>query len=178
MSLETRIENLEYAKIKSATAAINSAELEGIEKLRVVGVKKPDMVEKFTAAIEAIAQKHGDDAVPEEALLLYNDLYGEDETDLDKAPEKPAKSTSKKGDGKKKETKPKKPPVQPDKYGTRPNTMARKFIECLQAGPKTMEEVRKEEWNPKHYHFNETVKRLVADKLAAVDKDGKISLIE
>lgn len=95
-NLAKRIENLDYGELKSVTTAVNNADLKGIEKLRVVGVKKDKMVENLTAAVEAIAEKHGEDAIPEGALLLFNDLYGEGETRLDTAPESPSPVESKK----------------------------------------------------------------------------------
>lgn len=263
--LAQRIENLEFAELKEITTLINNTELEGIEKLRVVGVKKDKMVENLTDAVEAIAGKHGEDAIPEKALLLFNDLYSTEATRLDssdaaadevvtnddtgaetndevvtnddtegteqevadvekeaadkekadaakkeeaavkakaKAEKKAADKKAKEEEKKKAAAKAKKdaekqkkaeiketaktqdkdeqcPPlaVDVDQYGTRPDTMARSFIESLQAEPKTMDEIKTESWNPKGFVFPRTVERLVAKGLASVDENGIITLI-
>lgn len=177
MSEETRIENCEFARLKAAIKEINEAALEGIEKMRVVGVKKTVMVENLTKAVEDIAEEHGEEAIPEKSLLLFNDIHMEGESPLDHAPEKPVRKAVK---TKAKEDKPKKAKrekVEKDKYGTRPNTLARAFITAIKKTPMKMADVRKESWNPKGYHFNDTVERLCEINLASVDNDGVISII-
>lgn len=171
LSYEKRLENCEYARLKAATSAINKAELEGIDKLRVVGVKKEKMAELLRDTVEKIADKHEEKAIPEEALNLYNDFYSEKETALDVAPEKPTRSSS--SGSKKKDRK----PVEKDAYGTRPNTLARAFIDNVKAKPMTMADVRKQEWNPKGYHFNETVKRLITENLCEMGEDKIIKIL-
>lgn len=244
-NLAKRIENLDYKELKQVSSLINEAELEGIDKLRVVAVKKDKMVENFTTAVETIAEKHGEDAIPEKALLLFNDLYGEggtrldgntseasdgdpskdasaektDEHDTVDAAEKaeaqsdktPAQGTSKKSSsaakkngakakakssakdgGKKKDAsttktsstkkgqkKKKSPPViKVDKYGTRPDTLARAFVESVKEKPKTMKQIQKEKWNPRGFIFPDTLERLVKAGLAQVDDNQMISITE
>lgn len=245
-NLAKRIENLEYKELKEVCSLINNADLEGIDKLRVVAIKKDKMVDNFANAVEIIAEKHGEEALPEKALLLFNDLFGEGETRLDGTtadetasdamtdaneessnepaakdesmtkdePVKKAKATAKSADAKasskkakakkssakKKTTGPKKaekkqadtssstptngtrkkknrPSNQTDKYGTRPYTLARAFVESLQDKPKTMKQIQKEDWNPRGFVFPETLNRLVEAGLAEVDDKDIISIV-
>lgn len=60
-------------------------------------------------------------------------------------------------------------------WGTRPNTMAKKFCEAiLVAGENgiTMTGARKAKWNPKGYAFNETANRLVKEGLVEL-REGR-----
>lgn len=189
MSLEQRIENLEYKRIKSAAKAVNDADLDGVERIRIVGVKKELMVETFTAIIEFIAEKHSEDDIPEESLELYNDLYSEEKTVLDLTEEITEKRKTKEKTNRKKaaqkrtakkeiaEKEEKIQKLQPyDEYGTRPNTLARTFVEKIKESPATMEEIKKADWNPKGFHFNDTLRRLVESEQASVDDNGVITI--
>lgn len=60
-------------------------------------------------------------------------------------------------------------------WGTRPNTMAKKFCQAvLNAGEAgiSMPEARKARWNPKKYNFKETATRIVQEGFAEL-RDGR-----
>lgn len=168
---KNRVEVLDNARLKGAVKAIN--ELGVGDKIRVIGIKKLDMANAFTLAVEAVASEKGEEAIPDDCSTLYNDLHTDEASPLDTKPEpktvpkKPAK------DGEKKPG----PPKQPvDEYGTRTGTLAYTFVQEVKKKPQTMEDVRKAEWNPRGYHFNDTLRRLEAMKQATVDKAGVIHI--
>jgi hypothetical protein len=60
-------------------------------------------------------------------------------------------------------------------FGTKENTMANRFCHALVAAGSqglTMEEAKKATWNPKGYHFKETVTRLIEEGLVIL-RDGR-----
>lgn len=168
---KSRVEVLDNAALKVAVKAINEV---GVgDKIRLVGLKKLDMANAFTLAVEAVATEKGEEAIPDVCSNLYNELHTDEESPLDKKPETkaPAKKAAK--DGEKKSG----PPKQPvDEYGTRTGTLAYTFVQEVKKKPQTMEDVRKAEWNPRGYHFNDTLRRLEAMKQATVDKAGVIHI--
>jgi hypothetical protein len=169
--LTKRVDALDFARLKEQVKVVN--ELEVTDKIRLVGIKKLDMANQFTLAVEAVAEQKGEEAIPDSCSDLYNDLHTDDESPLDAEPEK--KAPAKKADGdKKKSAGPPKKPV--DEYGTREGTLAHTFVQEVKKKPQSMEDVRKADWNPRGYHFNDTLRRLEADKLATVDKDGVITI--
>ena len=61
-------------------------------------------------------------------------------------------------------------------FGTKENTMANTFCKALVRAGKiglTRYDVRHAKWNPKKYHFNETMERLVTERLARYAEDGQ-----
>jgi len=61
-------------------------------------------------------------------------------------------------------------------FGTKTNTMANTFCKALvQAGKigLTRYDVRHARWNPKKYHFNETMERLVTEGFARYEEGGE-----
>lgn len=185
---KSRVENLDFARLKNEVKILN--ELDVADKIRLVGIKKIDMTNAFTLAVEKVAEVKGEEAIPDSCSTLYNELHMDEESPLDaseeKAPPAPAKKAKakakepEKAEGAEGEEKPKRtgPPKEPlDEYETRPGTLAWKFVQNVKANPQTMEEVRKADWNPRGYHFNETLKNLV-EKLgkASVDKNGVITI--
>jgi hypothetical protein len=92
---------------------------------------------------------------------------------LDKSAKKTKPKATPKKDGEKKAGPPKKPV---DEYGTREGTLAYTFVQEVKKKPQSMEDVRKADWNPRGYHFNDTLRRLEAEKQATVDKDGVITI--
>ena len=169
--LIARVENCEMSRLKEQSKLVN--EIGAGDKIKLVAIKKIDMASAFTLGVEKIAEVKGDEAIPESVANLYNDLHTDEESPLDKAPEKPEKK-EKKASGDKKKTGPPQQPV--NEYGVRENTLANKFVETLKKKPQTMEDIRKADWNPRGYHFNQTLDRLVAEKKASVDKDGIITI--
>lgn len=170
--LKNRVENLEMARLKGVVKSINDSKL--ADKIRLVGIKKLDMANAFTLAVEKVAEEQSEDKVLDEWSTVYNELHTDEESPLDKAPEKSAKkAAAKKAPAKKKEG----PPKQPvDEYGTRKGTLAHTFVQEVKKKPQTMDDVRKADWNPRGYHFNDTVRRLEADKKASVGEDGIITI--
>jgi hypothetical protein len=172
----TRVENVENSILKTQAKLIN--ELELVDKMKIVAIKKLDLANAFTSAIELVAAEHGEEKVPDSCSDLYNHLHMEEESPLDKAPEKKTKKKliKKKGADSDK-TKKKGPPSKPvDKYGTREGTLANTFVKEVKKKSMTMAEARKTDWNPRGYHFDGTVERLVEEKLAEIDKDGVIEI--
>ncbi len=172
--LQKRVDALDNARLKEQVKVIN--ELGVADKIRLVGLKKLDMVNQFTLAVEKVAEVQGEEAIPDTCSDLYNDLHTDDESPLDAAPaETPKKTPPKKaagGEGKKAG-----PPKKPlDEYGTREGTLAHTFVQEVKKKPQSMEDVRKADWNPRGYHFNDTLRRLEADKKATVNKDGVITI--
>jgi len=171
--LKTRVENLDNNRLKEQVKIVN--ELEVTDKIRLVGIKKLEMANAFTIGVEAIAEKKSEDDIPDTCSDLYNDLHRDDESPLDKSTKKtkPKAAASGKGGEGKKAGPPKKPV---DEYGTREGTLAHTFVQEVKKKPQTMEDARKADWNPRGYHFNDTVRRLVADKQATESKDGVITI--
>ena len=97
-----------YAEIKAIVKELNDLQLEGIEAVRMVGVKGEVMVEKFLSTVDAIDDAGLTDQLPENIVAAYNDLVAATEaggTGIDGAPEKPAKEKKEKPKKEKKEGK-------------------------------------------------------------------------
>lgn len=168
--LKLRVDNLDNARLKGEVKIVN--ELGMTDKIRVVGIKKLDMVNQFTVALEKIAAED-EEKIPDSCSTLYNELHTDETSPLDSEPPKEKKETAKK-------TAPKKtgPPKQPvNEYGVRKGTLAFTFVEEVKKKPQTMEDVRKADWNPRGYHFNDTLRRLIADKKATVDEETQVITI-
>lgn len=110
-------EKVKFNELKKAIKAFN--ELEFVEeKIKIVGVKKEDLYEKFLTAIEDVVDDH-EEELPEEVIEVYNVLAGtgeeeeeteekeEEEEEEEEKPKKEKKKEAAKGKDKK-ETKPKK----------------------------------------------------------------------
>ena len=169
--LKTRVENLDNNLLKEQVKIVN--EMGVIDKIRLVGIKKLDMANAFTLGVEAIAEQKSEDDIPDTCSDLYNNLHRDDESPLDKSAKKTKPKATPKKDGEKKTGPPKKPV---DEYGTREGTLAHTFVQEVKKKPQSMEDVRKADWNPRGYHFNDTLRRLEAEKQATVDKDGVITI--
>jgi hypothetical protein len=175
--LKSRVENLDNNRLKEQVKIVN--EIGVVDKIRLVGIKKLDMANAFTLAVEAIAEKKSEEDIPDTCSDLYNDLHTDEESSLDAEPkkDKPTTKATGKGGGKGGEKKKTGPPKQPvDEYGTREGTLAHTFVQEVKKKPQSMEDVRKQDWNPRGYHFNDTLRRLEAEKQATVDKDGVITI--
>jgi hypothetical protein len=169
--LKNRVENLEMSRLKGVVKTVNETKL--ADKIRLVGIKKFDMANAFTLAVEKIAAED-ESKIADPVSAVYNELHTDEESPLDKAVEK--KTTAKKAAAK---SAPKKegPPKQPvDEYGTRKGTLAHTFVQEVKKKPQTMDDVRKADWNPRGYHFNDTVRRLEASKQATVGEDNIITI--
>jgi hypothetical protein len=168
-----RVENVENTLLRSQAKVLNDLGL--TDKIKLVAVKKIDLANAFTLTVEKIAAEHDEDTLPDSCSDLYNNLHTDEESPLDVAPEKKAKPKPKlvkKGDAKKTGAKKTGPPQKPvDEYGTREGTLAHTFVQEVKKKPQTMAEVRKAEWNPRGYHFDGTLARLVAEKKATVEDD-------
>lgn len=170
--LSARIENCELSRLKEQAKIVN--EIGGADKIKLVAIKKIDLANAFTIAVEKTAGSKGEDSIPDTVSALYNDLHMDDESPLDKTPKAPPKKEKKAASG---GTKKSGPPQQPvNEYGVRPNTLANKFVQTCLKDPQTMEDIRKADWNPRGYHFNDTLDRLVKENIASVDKDGIITI--
>ena len=171
--LTIRVENLENAILKGQAKVIN--ELGLVDKIKIVAVKKIALAAAFTTAVEQLAEKEGEEKIPDTCSDLYNDLHTDEESPLDKAPEKkkPAKKGLVKKDGKKKTGPPQKPV---DEYGTRTGTLAFTFVQEVKKKPQTMADCRKADWNPRGYHFDNTIQRLIAEGKASLDEKEVITI--
>lgn len=61
-------------------------------------------------------------------------------------------------------------------FGTKKNTIANTFCKAIVRSGKiglTRYDVRQAKWNPKKYHFNETMQRLVNEGLARYEEEGE-----
>ena len=175
---KNRVENLELTILRAQTKLINDLEI--ADKIKLVAVKKIDLANNFTLACEKVAAED-EDKLPDTCSDLYNDLHTDETSPLDTAPEKKTPAKKKKklvkkgaGAGKKKTGPPQKPL---DEYGTREGTLAFTFVREVKKSPMTMAQARKAEWNPRGYHFDGTLRRLVSEKLASVDKDTEVITI-
>lgn len=169
--LKLRVDNLDNARLKGEVKIVN--ELGMADKIRVVGIKKLEMVNQFTLALEKIAAAD-ESKLPDSCSTLYNELHTDEASPLDSEPKKEEKKTTAKKAAPKKSG----PPKQPvNEYGVRQGTLAFTFVEELKKKPMTMEDVRKADWNPRGYHFNDTLRRLVADKKATVDEKTQVITI-
>lgn len=177
--LVKRVENLDHKLLKEQVKIVN--EFKVVDKIRIVGIKKLEMANAFTLAVEAIAEQKGEEEIPDSCSNLYNDLHTDEESPLDTPPANKVKATKPKPKAEKKEGEKKKktgPPQKPvDEYGTREGTLAHTFVQKVKESPQTMEEVRKADWNPRGYHFNDTLERLVEEEKATVDEDSKVITI-
>lgn len=170
--LKNRVENLEMSRLKGVVKTVNETKL--ADKIRLVGIKKFDMATAFTLAVEKIAGED-ESKIADLVSNVYNELHTDEESPLDKAVEK--KTTAKKKPAAKSAPKKEGPPKQPvDEYGTRKGTLAHTFVQEVKAKPQTMDDVRKADWNPRGYHFNDTVRRLEATKHATVGEDNIITI--
>jgi hypothetical protein len=170
-----RVENVENTLLRAQTKLLNDLEI--ADKIKLVAVKKIDLANNFTLACEKVAAED-EDKLPDTCSDLYNDLHTDEKSALDDPPEKkPAKKKKKlvkKGDGKKKTGPPQKPL---DEYGTREGTLAFTFVQKVKEDPMTMAQARKAEWNPRGYHFDGTLRRLISEKKATLDKDTELITI-
>ena len=173
--LTLRVENLDNNRLKGEVKIVN--EIGKADKIRLVGIKKMDMVNQFTVALEKIAAED-ENLIPDTCSTLYNELHTDEASPLDSAPKKDtkAKDTKKKESGDTKKSGPPKKPV--NEYGVREGTLAFTFVEEVKKKAQTMEDVRKADWNPRGYHFNDTLRRLVADKKATVDEKTQVITIK
>lgn len=61
-------------ELKDVSKKLNDLGLEGIEKIRTVGVKQDVMAEKFMIAVESVDDAGLTDQLPEEIINAYNEL--------------------------------------------------------------------------------------------------------
>lgn len=173
--LKNRVENLEMSRLKGVVKTINDLKL--ADKIRLVGINKFDMANAFTLALEKIAGEHDENTIPDPCSNIYNELHTDEESPLDKVVEKKTTAKTAPKTAPKKAPKKDGPPKQPvDEYGVRKGTLAHTFVQEVKAKPQTMDDVRKADWNPRGYHYNDTLRRLESTKQAVVGEDGVITI--
>lgn len=180
---KNRVENVDNVLLRGQAKVLNDLAL--ADKIKLVAVKKIDLANAFTLAVEKIAAEHDEDTLPDSCSDLYNNLHMDEESPLDAASEAKAKAKPKakaklvkkgeKKEGAKKTGPPQKPA---DEYGTRDGTLAQTFVQEVKKKPQTMAEVRKATWNPRGYHFDGTLERLVAEGKAELDAETNVITIK
>jgi hypothetical protein len=118
------IEQVDTAKLKAACGSLNTwledNEIEGAVKIRTTGVKNEKVLEGFVGTIKAIAAADRGNDLPEDVILMSNDVFSAPKTDPTP----------------KKDPKPKKPkePVPTSRYGHREGSQAAKLDDLLFKG--------------------------------------------
>lgn len=79
---------METKALKAAVTALNKAEIEGHEMLKIVGVKTAVLQENFLQAIEALDDAGKGELIPEECTNAYNTLVEEKENPPAEKPKK------------------------------------------------------------------------------------------
>jgi hypothetical protein len=74
------IDQVDFSKLKEAIKDINGADLLQ-EKIKYVGVGKEDLVNTFTAAVEAIGEAEESGKLAASTIEFYNDLYADEATE-------------------------------------------------------------------------------------------------
>ena len=92
---------MKHADLKVLVKELNDLGLEGIEKLRVVGIKGSALEENFLKAIDEIDDKDMTGDLPDSIINAYNELTQEsdgkpEETEPETEPEKPSVEKSQK----------------------------------------------------------------------------------
>lgn len=106
---------IDLNKLKAAVDTINGLNVEGVDKMRTVGIKKESMALLFMDAV-AFIDKVDENLLPQEVIDVYNDLPAKKDLveaggTTEKKPPKEKKERAKK------EPKEKKPPVEKSRYG-------------------------------------------------------------
>ena len=105
-------------KFKAAVKALNEVlEADELDKIKVVGVKKEEVIEAFTTNVQSYIDKDKVSDLPDAVIDFYNDFIADDDSDdaddSDDDKDEGKKGKGKKGKGKKgkgKEKKEKKAP--------------------------------------------------------------------
>lgn len=157
VKLNERIRNLNFTRLKEQLYILFATKF--VERFKVVGVRKTELVASFTASVELIAEQYGEKALPNSVILLFNDLYTEYESPLDFEPKTPEFKFRKEH----------RCPYNLNHYGVRPGYLNDKFIQAVKKDPMTMTEVQNQPWNPKRYKFYKLLAKLRKRGLATID---------
>jgi hypothetical protein len=136
---------MKHDELKAIVKDLNDLDIEGIAKLRVVGIKGSVLEENFLSAVDAVDDAGRTDMLPESIIAAYNALSvddgtegeaeGDAERDAEEAPEgKPAKEMKEKKEKAPKEKKPAKKAEPRSRYGHVPSAVSGELDDLMFAG--------------------------------------------
>ena len=118
---------MDNGKLKSVVAALNALDIEGVEKVKVIGIKKDLMVELFLSAVEFAADNGHEDQLTAEISEAYNEIVTEQKAEAS------GEGGAKKESGKKAPAAKKEPKPQ-SRYGHLASALSGKLDDMLFEG--------------------------------------------